>query len=74
MVPNAAVNAALLQQIHGWIEAGATEDDVIDRLRLQAVPTGYALHTWIGGLHLIIYRNGFLNLMIQESRKAKWRS
>jgi len=34
-VPSAAVNIALLQKIHGWIESGATEDDVIDRLRIR---------------------------------------
>ena len=53
------MTTALLQQIYGWIEAGATEDDVIDRLRLQAVPTHYAIHIWIEGLCLImyIYRN-----------------
>ena len=43
------MDATLLKQIHCWTEAGAT-DDVIDRLQLQAVPTGYTIHTWTEGL------------------------
>ena len=68
------MDATLLQQIHGWIEAGATEDDVIDRLRLQTVPTGYTIHTWIEGLCDHVYRSGLYILMMQENRKANWRS
>lgn len=59
-VPNAAVDATLLQQIHGWIEAGASEDDVINRLWLQAVPSGYVIHFWREGLCLIMYIVNFL--------------
>ena len=42
------MDATLLKQIHGWTKAGATEDDVIDRLRI---------HTWTEGLcdHVRIY-------------------
>ena len=38
------MDVTLLQQIHRCIEAGATEDDVIDRLQLQAVSIGYTIH------------------------------
>ena len=51
------MDVTLLKQIYGWTKAGATEDDVIDRLQLQAVPTGYTIHTWTEGLcdHVRIY-------------------
>ncbi|XP_065887166.1 uncharacterized protein [Dysidea avara] len=48
-VHNDAVHTDLLNQIHGWITAGAKQDDAIERLRLKTVPTGYNVHTWIQG-------------------------
>ena len=47
--PNVAVDTALLKKIHVWTGLGASEDDIIDRLRAQTVPTGHAFHTWIQG-------------------------
>ena len=41
---NDAVHSVLLNQIYGWVTAGATLDDVIERLRLKTVPTGYSIH------------------------------
>ena len=50
-VPNNAVSQDLLAAlIHGWITAGASMDDVVERLRLRTVPTGYAIHNWINGI------------------------
>ena len=53
-VPNPAVHTDLLGKVHSWIAAGATIDDVIERLRLQTVPTGYTIHTWAEGAYLNI--------------------
>lgn len=47
--PDGAVSEATLLKILGWKEAGASMDDIIDRLRTQTVPTGYAIHPWIPG-------------------------
>lgn len=49
VIPNPAVEPALLKQINAWIEAGVTMDDVIERLRLQTVPSGYTIHNWTEG-------------------------
>ena len=49
-VPNNAVSQDLLALIHGWITAGASMDDEVERLRLRTVPTGYAIHNWINGI------------------------
>lgn len=48
-VPNPAVDADLLKKVHSWIRAGAIIDDVIERLRLETVPTGYTFRTWTEG-------------------------
>ncbi|XP_065917202.1 uncharacterized protein [Dysidea avara] len=32
-----------------WYSEGATTDDVIERLRLRTVPSGYAIHSWTEG-------------------------
>ena len=53
-VPNPAVHADLFGKVHSWITAGATIDDVIERLGLQTVPTGYTIHTWTEGVYLHI--------------------
>ena len=53
-VPNPAVHTDLLGKVHGWITAGATIDDVIGRLRLETVSTGYTIHTWTEGVYLNI--------------------
>ena len=45
---NPAVSAELLAEIFQWREAGATEDDVIERLRMRTVPPGYTPHLWNG--------------------------
>ena len=50
-IPNPAVHSILLKQVHNWIEAGATIDDAIDRLRVQTVPPGYIVHSWIEGTY-----------------------
>ena len=51
-VPNPAVHADLLGIVHGWITAGATIDDVIERLRLQTIPMGYTIHTLTEGTYI----------------------
>lgn len=54
-VPNPAVCADLLKQVHGWVESGATTDDVVDRLRVRTVPTGYTFHKWVEGTFELKY-------------------
>jgi len=48
-VPNSAVHADLLKQVHGWLESGVTNDNVVDRLRLKTVPADSTFHIWVEG-------------------------
>ena len=76
-VPNNAVSQELLAQIHGWITAGATMDDVIERLRLRTVPTGYAIHNWTNGIvitHVLCKMSHHFLLGKDESLLDKLRS
>ena len=70
-VHNDAVHTDLLNQIHGWITAGAKQDDVIERLRLKTVPTGYNVHTWIQGMYILksICLKWYLLLQVKMRRK-----
>lgn len=36
----------LLAEIHKWYSEGADQDDVVERLRLRTMPSGYKIHTW----------------------------
>ena len=49
MSENAAVQCLLLREIHEWKAEGASELDVITRLRQQTVPQGHNYHTWKPG-------------------------
>ena len=43
---NPAVDSDLLCEILSWNKEGISVDDVIERLRVQIVPSGYTPHTW----------------------------
>ena len=43
--PNPAVPVAT-KEIMDWKKSGATEDDIIGRLRIRTVPNGYPIHPW----------------------------
>lgn len=47
---NPTVSGKLLQEINSWRREGASDRDVITRLRQRTVPNGYSYHTWIPGL------------------------
>ncbi len=47
---NPAVSKELLAEIHGWKLEGATDNDVLCRLRQRTVPTGYSYHFWCQGI------------------------
>lgn len=49
VVPNSAVSSTLLREIRTWMSDGATINDVLVRLRLKTVPTGYVIHNWEPG-------------------------
>lgn len=49
-VENKVVSSSLVREIYSWIEAGASSDDVIGRLRLRCVPPGFTPHPWIPGM------------------------
>ena len=49
-VPNPAVSPKILKNILQWQRDGATMDDVLMRLRLHTVPTGYTPHNWHSGM------------------------
>ena len=44
--PNPAVPESVLKEILEWKKSGATEDDIIGRLRIRTVPNGYPIHPW----------------------------
>ena len=46
LLPHHAVSPELLGELSKWNFEGASLDDVIERLRLQTVPSGYKIHTW----------------------------
>lgn len=48
-VPNPAVDANLLCEILSWNREGASIDDVVERLRVRTVPSGYKAHSWTIG-------------------------
>jgi hypothetical protein len=48
-VVNRAVPTSVLKEILTWKEEGCTVEDVITRLRIRTVPTGYGYHTWTEG-------------------------
>ena len=41
MVPTPGVSEDLLKDIQEWKRTGATNEDVVGRLRLRCVPSGY---------------------------------
>lgn len=74
--PNPAVSTELLIEISGWMQSGATIEDVIDRLRTRTVPNGYSYRTWIPGIWHATFSNTInfkffvLNLLIREDRNT----
>lgn len=40
-----------------WKRSGATDDDIIDRLRARTVPRGYPIHSWSQELGTIAIDN-----------------
>lgn len=48
-VVNRAVPTSVLKEILTWKEEGCTLDDVITRLRIRTVLSGYDYHTWSEG-------------------------
>ena len=61
-VENEAVPSSLVHEIHSWIEAGASSDDVIGRLRLRCVPPGFTPHPWTPGMSII--ESGLLSIPV----------
>ena len=49
-VVNPAVPSSLLEEIVAWKKQGATDVDVLSRLRTRCVPAGYTYTTWIPGV------------------------
>lgn len=43
---NPAVPMEVLKEIQAWKDAGANEDDWVQRLRVRTVPPGYVPHPW----------------------------
>lgn len=48
-ISNPAVPQTVLSEILSWRSEGATDMDVITRLRQRTVPSGYDIHSWIQG-------------------------
>ena len=51
---NPAVPVEVLQEIAIWKAEGASDSDVVTRLRLKTVPEGYEYHPWKKGYIIII--------------------
>lgn len=49
-VPIACVTQGLLEEISSWMKAGASSKDVIYRLRLRCMPSGYTPTPWSKGI------------------------
>ena len=47
--PSPAIPVAVLKEIMEWKAQGATNADVVDRLRPRTVPPGYSVHPWTAG-------------------------
>lgn len=52
--PNTAVSEELLKEISSWRDEGATDKDVLTRLRLRTVPEGYTYHSWNPGRWILL--------------------
>jgi len=48
-IPNPAVDVDLLREMLSWKRKGASFDDIVERLRIRTVPSGYVPHNWIEG-------------------------
>ena len=51
-VVNPAVKHGLLTEILSWNQESATINDVVARLKIHTVPSGYAVHNWIDGKYM----------------------
>lgn len=47
--PTSCVSQRLLEEIDSWKRAGASSQDVVDRLQLRCVPSGYTPLPWSAG-------------------------
>ena len=54
----------VLSEIFAWKQEGATLDDVVTRLRVRTVPSGYTIHNWIDGKYT--YSKHQFQLTLQE--------
>lgn len=50
VIQNPAVPSEVLSEILLWRSEGATDVDVITRLRQRTVPSGFETHTWTNGI------------------------
>lgn len=62
---NEAVPDSVLSEIFLWRSEGATDMDVITRLRLRTVPSGFKPHPWSKGISLQLYKI-FSNALYKE--------
>ena len=51
---NPAITKEFLSEIWSWKMEGATDTEIICRLRQQMVPTGYSYHQWCPGNLVVI--------------------
>ena len=49
-----SVESDLLERVHSWFKAGATTDDIIERLKVETVPVGYKFNAWMVGTHPLL--------------------
>jgi hypothetical protein len=65
VLPAVYVSQRVLEEIDSWKRAGASVDDVLDRLRLTCVPPGYTPMPWSAGMHSC---NGHTHTLLHELR------
>lgn len=54
-VSNTAVSVSLIKEVYSWKQEGASWDDILCRLRLRCVPSGYTPQPWISGINACLH-------------------
>lgn len=66
LLPTPFVSNDLLREIQCWKNTGATNDDILDRLRLRCVPTGYSPKPWSQGMLRYAYSYLYLTIIYTQ--------
>lgn len=51
---NPATSTSPIEEIHSWKQSGASFEDIVERLRMRCVPTGYTPKPWMQGIYYFV--------------------